>query len=73
VVNLLERELGRVEAPDELWHRVQTGRKIPARRPMPVALAVAAILLGAVWLTGQGQRPEPVRVQPVGSCSLCHL
>ena len=80
MTNWLELELAEklapVEAPDELWHRIQTGRRIPARRPVPLILAAAALLAGVLLLAiPAAQRPPTDRPAPNAdrpTCFLCH-
>jgi len=86
VADWLELELAEslppVEAPDELWTRIRfaagsSAERRPAlRRPFPLMLAAAALLLGAAWLALPGTERQP-RVRPATptasqSCSLCH-
>jgi len=75
----LTAELAPVEAPDELWQRVQAGRLtvVPPRRqgrsPLLLVAAAAGLLVtaGAVWLWGNPATPTPGRVAQ-GSCYACH-
>lgn len=74
-IELAER-LAPVDVPDELWHRIQTGRKIPNRKPLPFMLAAAVLLAGICWLAGPATVRQPaVRPNPpsMQSCALCHI
>ena len=58
---VLERDLARVTAPEELWNRVQLPREQPARRPslrLVWALAAAALILAVVSLRGSRSQLE---------------
>lgn len=69
--------LSRVEAPAELWTRIQTPPQ--TRRTGSPLLAAAAVFLVSVvsagWYVSRNS-PAPV-VKPVmsrsGSCAMCHL
>jgi hypothetical protein len=79
---LLE-QLAPVQAPDELWRRVNRVRTAriaasPSRvRTLPVAAVVTLILAGALWFMARGAgRPATYRQFPVSargeSCLVCH-
>ena len=77
----LSRQLRPVEAPEELWRRVRSGRSVPERRRpkrSPVLLLAAAAMVlttvGAIWLFGgspAGVRTAS-RVGAEASCYACH-
>lgn len=73
----LSRGLSRVEAPPELWARIQTSPQ-PRRTGSPLLAAAAVFvvsLASASWYVSR-QSASPV-VKPVisrsGSCATCHL
>jgi hypothetical protein len=84
VADWLELELAETlspaEPPGELWERLQIRRDLSsgrvASRSVPLMLAAAALLLGAVWLAVPGtRRPRPPRPAPSAerqACFLCH-
>jgi len=74
----LAREIAPVEAPDELWCRIQMGRVAvvsPRRRSPALLVAAAAMVLvtaGAIWLWGSPVRTGTATPSAQGSCYMCH-
>jgi hypothetical protein len=72
----LSERLRRVEAPDELWERIQE-RSAPRRqvRWMALAAAFGLMTVGTLWLSAsaRGTRvvPRPMSMDP-STCALCH-
>ena len=69
----LSHQLARVQAPDQLWMRIQTP---PARRTMPrLALATAAAVLAVIAVAYSATRPRDIpRVTfSTATCNMCHM
>ena len=74
----LASHLARVEAPEELWRRIQEPRRIGRRFASPLLAAASVFLVSmvsAAWYVSRAA-PGPI-VKPVisrsGACATCHL
>jgi len=72
----LSHQMASVEAPDELWARVQSGRPARSRRTVPrIALATAAAVLAVIAVAYSATKPTaPVQVTAFTptTCNSCH-
>ena len=65
-MEILERNLGRVEAPAELWDRVAHGREIPRRRawlPWALAAACASVAMAGIFYRPAVQSNDPALIR----------
>ena len=74
---LLERHLGRVTAPAELWDRIETPLVANAgnvARRLAWVLAGAMVLVAIVWgFHLRGATPTEARTTTGSACLLCHV
>jgi hypothetical protein len=72
----LSHQMASVQAPEELWTRVQTGRPARTRRIVPrLALATAAAVLAVIAVAYSATKsPELPRATSfnTGTCNACH-
>jgi hypothetical protein len=79
----LSEHLAPVQAPGDLWRRVNEARPAPVvalplrLRALPIAAVVTLILAGALWFMARGEgRQVTFRQFPASaraeSCLLCH-
>jgi hypothetical protein len=72
----LSHQMASVEAPDELWARVQSSRPPRSRRTIPrIALATAAAVLAVIAVAYSATKSSaPVQVTAFSSttCNSCH-
>jgi len=69
----VSHHLGRVQAPDELWQRIEHPR--PRRRTVPRLAVVAAAVAAVIAVAYSSARPREIhRVEAMssGTCNLCH-
>jgi hypothetical protein len=65
-MEILERNLGRVEAPAELWDRVAHGREITRRRawlPWALAAACASVAMAGIFYRPAVQSNDPALIR----------
>jgi hypothetical protein len=65
-MEILERNLGRVEAPAELWDRVAHGREITRRRawlPWVLAAACASVAMAGIFYRPAVQSNDPALIR----------
>jgi hypothetical protein len=72
----LSHQMASVQAPDELWSRVQAGRRARARRVFPrLALATVAAVLAVIAVAYSATKPRELRPATsfsTGTCNACH-
>jgi hypothetical protein len=74
----LSKRLPPVEAPDDLWERIQERTGTPRRhvRWMALAAAFALMTVGTLWLSansrGSRTAPRPLSSLDASACALCH-
>jgi len=71
----LSHQMASAKAPEELWERVQSGRRPRARRMVPrIALATAAAVLALIAVAYSATKPvTPTRVAfSTSTCNSCH-
>jgi hypothetical protein len=71
---ILEQNLGRVDAPPELWERVQNPRGPRPQRRMAWVLAAALPVVAIMWGFHPREKPAqaPSRLHFSAACLGCH-
>jgi hypothetical protein len=70
----MSHHLAPVQAPDELWQRLQAPRPVRRRTAPRLAIATAAAVLAAIVVAYSATRPRelPRATFTSGTCNLCH-